>query len=211
MIVSRKYIRYGSLSLRLICAAFFSVFVTGGNAEADEWWDLAQITCIPDIGYFAVRSFGQYNSLLFLYQNDGELDLAKVAELESRFGFYLPERLAKKPFDCAVPNGRGGVLFNARVTMNYTPPQPRGECMGGGWAEINVTVDGVDLGTTTMTACLNGWPRRLVEVKADGVGVHIQSCQSILDGTAELRGDRKQDHQDQPVPTNCRWWNLPRK
>jgi hypothetical protein len=197
--------------LRLAYFGLLSVLITAGNAKADEWWDLAQITCVPEIGYFAVRTFGQYNSLEGLYQSDGELDLAKVSELENRFGIYLPERLAKKPFECSVPVGRDGVLFSARVTVNYTPPQPRGQCMGNGWAEINVTVNGVDLGTTNMTVCIDGWPRRLVEAKDDGVGVHIQSCESVLDGTAELRDGRDQDHQDEPVPTTCRWWNLPRK
>jgi hypothetical protein len=209
--IYRLPLRFIFLSLRLVCTGFLTILANSCNAEADEWWDLAQITCIPEIGYFAVRTFGQYNSLGGLYQNDGKLDLVKVSELESRFGVYLPERLAKKPFECSVPDARGGVLFNARVTVDYTPPQPRGACMGDGWSKVNVTVNGVDLGTTNMTACLDGLPRRLVEVKDDGVGVHIQSCQSVLDNTAELRGGREQDHNDQAVPTTCRWWNLPRK
>jgi hypothetical protein len=93
-------------------------------AHADEGWGFVQITCAPELGYFAIRRFfvmdlphmGPY---LTEGLNPGP-DV--VAALQRNNGIFDSERLQSHPFDCSIPsfratqgwnNGRPG--YQARV------------------------------------------------------------------------------------------------
>lgn len=94
------------------------------SARADEVWDFAQITCVPELGYFSIRRF----SILDLphmgpYLTEGlEPGPVVVKALKRKYGIFDSESLQANPFECSIPEvqavqgwGDGHPGYNVRV------------------------------------------------------------------------------------------------
>jgi hypothetical protein len=76
-----------------------------GLAQADELFGFVQITCAPEIGYFAIRRF-EISDLPHggPFLTDGRhAGNAALQALQKKHGIYTSGGLMEHPFECAIP------------------------------------------------------------------------------------------------------------
>lgn len=101
------------------------------TAEADWYFPLVRITCIPEARFAAVESFGLYNI--------GDAVTPVPKELETQ-GIFELRRLAEHPFTCQLP--QGALLIEI---SNYHAPQPKGSCGAVEDADLTISLAGLEL------------------------------------------------------------------
>jgi hypothetical protein len=106
-------------STLLLILAIGVALLTGGPALSDEPWGFVQITCAPELRYFAIRRFVMMNPpFKGQYLTEGlDPGPAVVSALETKYGIFDSKRLKEQPFECAIPrfepNARPG--FKVRI------------------------------------------------------------------------------------------------
>ena len=158
-------------------------FAPVSQAHADEPWLFAQITCVPELGYFAIRKFGIMN----LPQEGPYLSggftapPSVVGTLQSKYGIFDDEGLSKHPFICTVPHLDAvpgeRQAFEVRVVGHFdkkTNNEADDYCEMVDSAEV--IVNGKSVGSLVLNPCENGPSLVSVEVAHDGVALAVRRC-----------------------------------
>ena len=76
-----------------------------GQAQADEPWNFAQITCVPELGYFSIRKILIMNlPHKGPYLTEGYTAPARVLNaLRSQYRIFDSEALSAQPVTCTIP------------------------------------------------------------------------------------------------------------
>src|SRR5262245_50821543 len=90
---------------KLVWFVIASVLQCAGPARADEPWHFAQITCVPELGYFSIRRILIMNlPKKGPYLTEGlDPGRAAVEALQRNHGIFSGEEHAPAPAVCAVP------------------------------------------------------------------------------------------------------------
>jgi hypothetical protein len=176
----------------LIALTVLTFSAVGNNAAADDYFPFVQITCVPGLRYFAIRTFGIANTPLYFPTNRNEQEI-----LERTYGIYTADTLARTPFDCHAPKATGSATeLNAHVEMAEN-----------GCGGLRVTVNGRDVGVISAEVCgqQTEVTTTLIEATVDQDMVTIRRCDLTLsDVYPELLAH---DHNPHATPANCRFWN----
>lgn len=193
------------------------------HACADEYWPLFQITCVPDLNYFSIRSFGLANTpsefVRSYYPNEKGASYTReellahedqqLGLLETTYGIYTAERLQQHPYECLTRVGRevGGQPLKVRVDGNYVEPST-GQCRGTGVNAAHVTINGRDIGWLSADPSCPGLSitDTFIQARDEGVGPTIRRCDSIFDLSTGAP-----DSAPRPVQTTCQEWRPEQK
>ena len=85
------------------------------NANADAAWKAFQITCSPDLDYFAIHTIS--------LENVEPKDTEVVKGLESQNGIYTAKSILSNPYTCKLPTRSISVEIG-----DYVAPHYPGEC-----------------------------------------------------------------------------------
>jgi hypothetical protein len=104
----------------LLAATTFCALRSG--ARADEQWGFVQITCAPEISYFAVKRFQIYNPPnMGPYLSEGlSAGEAQIKTLQKKYGIYSSDSLSKHPFECVIPPIKPVPGWGAHVASGFT-------------------------------------------------------------------------------------------
>jgi len=103
-------------------------FLAATPAQADWYYPLVRITCIPQASYAAVETFGLYNI---------GTSVTPVPKALATQGIQKLHSLAEKPVTCELPQGT--LLIEV---FNYHAPQAKGLCGGVEDADLRISLAG---------------------------------------------------------------------
>ena len=111
----RSCVKFTLLVAMMVCGQSNSV-------RADELWGFVQITCAPEISYFAVKRFQIYNPPhKGPYLSEGlSAGQAQIEALQKKYGIYTSDSLSKHPFECVIPPIKPVPGWDASLTRGYT-------------------------------------------------------------------------------------------
>jgi hypothetical protein len=91
--------------IRRILLTLVGICVLSDSTRADENWGFVQITCAPEISYFAIRRFQIYNPPnMGPYLSEGlTAGEAQIEALQKKYGIYDSSSLSKHPYECVIP------------------------------------------------------------------------------------------------------------
>lgn len=177
----------------LIAVTMLVLSALGQRASADDYFPFVQITCVPQLRYFAIRSFGIANTPLYFPDSPENREL-----LERAYGFYTHETLARSPYDCHAPPAT-----NSKTELNAHV-----EVAGIGCADgLRVTVNGLDVGIVHAEICGQQTEVTTTQIEAtvDNNFVTIRRCDLTFPAIYPELGAH--DHDAHPVDASCRMWN----
>jgi hypothetical protein len=92
------------------------------NVRADTNWGFVQITCAPEISYFAVRRFQVYNlPNMGPYLSEGlSPGEAQIEALQKKYGIYSSYDLSKHPYECVIPPIKPVPGWSPHETIGFT-------------------------------------------------------------------------------------------
>jgi hypothetical protein len=164
-------------------------------ARADYPWMFAQVTCVPTLGYFAIRRTTIMNlPNMGPYLTEGIRPGENVREaLRRDNGFFDSDSLERDPFTCSIakfrsPPGWGTEerpAFTVKVVGHYDRNSEEGSyCRIADNAEI--ILDGKSIGRIVLNPCKNGDMTISIEVAHNGVELMTKKCvePSIFDDPA---------------------------
>lgn len=190
--------------MRRIALALVSIlaFVSAATspAQADALWNFAQITCVPELGYFSIRKILIMNlPLKGPFLSEGlTAPPSAVSALQSKYGIFDSEGLSEHPFTCtsahldAVPGWeRKREGFEVRVIGHIDHAKNNEEssyCHMIDRAEV--IVNGKSVGSIVLNPCEDEPTLVGVEVAHDGVGLAVRRC--THDPLADKAADQQQ-------------------
>jgi len=176
-------------------------FAGSRPARADAPWIFAQIACIPELGYFSIRTILIMNlPLKGPYLTEGlSPALATVHALERRHRIFDSAGLSEHPLTCTVPRliavpgwePREREGFTVEVIGYYDREKNDREssyCKMSDHAEV--LVNGKSVGLLVLNPCEKGPMLVGVEVAHDGVELAIRRC--THDRFVDVGGDQQQ-------------------
>jgi hypothetical protein len=115
---------FGSSLRALVLLLAFAILSLPHQAQAGEGvLDFVQMTCIPELGYFALRTTTLSRELPnHKVITDGSFK-GMSTRLESQNQMYSPEHLLRQPYECKLPTR----LVTVRIE-GYVAPHETGEC-----------------------------------------------------------------------------------
>jgi hypothetical protein len=177
----------------LLALSILTLSALGYSASADDYFPFVQITCVPELRYFAIRSFGIANTPLYFPTNRKERKM-----LERTHGIYTAEALARTPFDC-----HASMAMNSTTTLDAHVETAGKGCADG----LRVTVNGRDVGIVHAEICgqQSGVTTTQIEATVDNDFVTIRRCDLTFRAIyPELLAH---DHDAHSVDASCRMWN----
>jgi hypothetical protein len=187
------------LALALVSMLAFISAITC-PAQADEPWNFAQITCVPELGYFSIRKILIMNlPHKGLFLSEGLTASPSVVNaLQSKYRIFDSEGLSGHPFTCtsahldAVPGWeREREGFEVKVIGHIDHEKNNEEtsyCRMIDSAEV--IVNGKSVGSIVLNPCEDGPMLVGVEVAHDGVELGVRRC--THDPFADKAADQEQ-------------------
>ncbi len=107
---------------RRVLLALVTLCTLPTGARADTNWGFVQITCAPEISYFAVRRFQVYNlPNMGPYLTEGlTAGEAQTETLRKKYGIYSSYDLSKHPYECVIPPIKPVLGWSPRETVGFT-------------------------------------------------------------------------------------------
>lgn len=176
-------------------------FAGAGPARADSPWIFAQISCIPELGYFSIRTILIMNlTYKGPYLTEGLSPApAVVHALERRYRIFDSGGLSERPLACTVPRliavpgwePREREVFTVEVIGHYDSQKNDQESSYCNMTDnAEVLVNGKSIGTLVLNPCEKGPMLVSVEVAHDGVELAIRRC--THDQIADVGVDQQQ-------------------
>jgi hypothetical protein len=189
---------YGSALTLILIVGIAS---TGtGRAQADEPWNFAQITCVPELGYFSIRKILIMNlPHKGPYLTEGSTAPPSVVNaVQSKYRIFDSEALSAHPVTCTIPHldaasgweqEREG--FEVKVVGHFDENKNSQESSYCRMTDsVEVRVNGKSSGSIMLNPCENGPMLVSVEVAHDGVELAIRRC--THDPFADHTADQQQ-------------------
>lgn len=87
------------------CLLALTTIVSSNPARANEFHEFLQISCVPELGYFAIRKIGVWDPPEYgPYLTEGlDPGTQVLADLANKYHLYSAEQLAKRPQACQIP------------------------------------------------------------------------------------------------------------
>ena len=175
----------------IITGIYFG-FILIGQAHADDYGSYFQISCVPELQYFAIRSF-----VISIPPS-----AYKAKDLDEKYGIYTAERLKANPYVCKVPaEPQSTTPLVARVEAIATAQT---SLCGSGM--VRVTINDHDVGLISAEACQGGRTiTSQIHASLIGDSLSIRRCDLEFDTPyPELQA---MDNKPRPVKANCRAWS----
>jgi hypothetical protein len=178
--------RFRSFALILIVALGIASSSTV-QAHADEPWFFAQITCVPELGYFSIRKIlimnlphgGPYLSNGFMEPPSQRV----VSTLEEKNRIYDSRGLSARPSTCTAPHlaaipgsEREREGFEVKVVGHNEKPDDNESSYCRMVDNAEVVVNGKSLGLLVLNPCENAPTLVSVEIAHDGVELAVRRC-----------------------------------
>jgi hypothetical protein len=156
------------------------------RARADEPWNFAQTTCVPELGYFSIRKILIMNlPHKGPYLAEGLAASPSVVDaLQSKYGIFDSEGLSAHPVTCKIPHlaavpgwEREREGFEVKVVGHFDREKNSQESSYCKMTEsAEVVVNGKSVGSIVLNPCENGPMLVSIEVSHDGVELAIRRC-----------------------------------
>jgi hypothetical protein len=171
-----------------------------GRAQGDEPWNFAQITCMPELGYFSIRKILIMNlPHKGPYLTEGLSAPASVVNaLQAKYRIFDSEALSAHPVTCTIPHldaapgweqKREG--FEVKVVGHFDEKRNSQESSYCRMTDsVEALVNGKSSGLIVLNPCENGAMLVSVEVAHDGVELAIRRC--THDPFADHTADQQQ-------------------
>ena len=107
---------------RQIPSAILILCTLSAGAHSDELFGFVQITCAPEISYFAVKRF-QISNLPHMgpFLSEGlRAGQPKIHILQQKYGIYTSASLSEHAFECVIPPVKPVPGWSPRLTSGYT-------------------------------------------------------------------------------------------
>jgi hypothetical protein len=178
--------KVGNKAARAALCALGVSLAAAQPAHADEPWGFVQITCAPELGYFAIRRFVIMNvPHKGPYLTEGFVPAPEVvAGVEHKYGIFESNGLQAHPFECVIPAPKSDWEatrpgFTVRVVGHLDKDsQESSYCRIRD--HVEVVFNGKSIGFIGLNPC-RSYTLDSIAIAHDGVGLAITKCEESYD------------------------------
>ena len=141
----------------LVVGCLATLLASASGARADEWYPFVQITCVPELGYFAVRQFGIWNiPARGPFMPEGvNVDPTVAKTVNRKYGIFQNATLQKEPFTCIIPafksppgwgdENRPQLVIKVSSRPDYEGSRRSDYAIAAGWVDVSLNGKKLDV------------------------------------------------------------------